>query len=117
MRARCGFLTHGIAVHFERRAAASEIDAVAEEVLAAETNTHRVLKRPGEGTNVVLTVTVRPQSPSLSVTPDGAQKRYDDIAPVHDRSSPLRHKNRGMVAGGTSFVSLTPHTGMLPSML
>jgi hypothetical protein len=62
MRARCGFLTHGIAVHFERRAAAAEIDAVAKEVLTAERkpDTHRVLKRPGEATGVVLTVTVSP---------------------------------------------------------
>jgi hypothetical protein len=35
MRAGCGSLAHGIAVHFERRAAAAEIDAVAEEILAA----------------------------------------------------------------------------------
>ena len=56
------FLTHGIAVHFERRAAAAEIDAVAEEVLTAERkpDTHRVLKCPSEATGVVLTVTVSP---------------------------------------------------------
>ena len=49
-------------VYFERRAAAAEIDAVAEEVLTAERkpDTHRVLKRPGEATGVVLTVTVSP---------------------------------------------------------
>ena len=48
--------------HFERRAAAAEIDAVAKEVLTAERkpDTHRVLKRPGEATGVVLTVTVSP---------------------------------------------------------
>jgi len=53
---------HGITIHFERRAAAAEIDAVAEEVLAAERkpDTQRVLKRPGEATGVVLTVTVSP---------------------------------------------------------
>ena len=41
---------HGITIHFERRAAAAEIDAVAEEVLAAERkpDTQRVLKRPSE---------------------------------------------------------------------
>src|SRR5215469_6471704 len=62
MCARCEFLTHGIAVHFEHRAAASEVDAVAEEILTAErkTDTHRVLKRPGESTGVVLTVAVSP---------------------------------------------------------
>jgi hypothetical protein len=60
--ARCGFLTHGIAVHFERRAAAAEIDAVAGEVLTAERkpDAHRVPKRPGEATGVVLTVAVSP---------------------------------------------------------
>ena len=38
-----------IAVYFEPRAAAAEINAVAEEVLAAERkpDTHRVLKRTG----------------------------------------------------------------------
>ena len=47
MRARCGFLTHGIAVHFERRAATGEIDALTEEILTAErkSDTHRVLER------------------------------------------------------------------------
>jgi hypothetical protein len=62
MRARCGFLTHGVTVHFECRAAAAEIDAVAEEVLTAKRkpDTHRVLKRPSEATGVVLTVTVSP---------------------------------------------------------
>jgi hypothetical protein len=33
------------------------------------------------------------------------------------RSSPSRHKNRCIVAGGTSAVSLTPHTAVLPSVL
>jgi hypothetical protein len=60
--ARCGFSAHGIAVYFERRAAAAEIGAVAEELLTAERkpDTHRVLKRPGEATGVMLTVTVCP---------------------------------------------------------
>ena len=55
-------LTHGIAIHFERRAAAAEIDAVAEEVLTAERkpDTYRVLKRPGEAVGIVLTVAVSP---------------------------------------------------------
>jgi hypothetical protein len=62
MRARRGFLTHSVAVHFERRAAAAEIHAVAEELLTAERkpDTHRVLKRPDEASGVVLTVTVSP---------------------------------------------------------
>jgi len=62
MRARCGFFTHGIAVHFERRAATGEIDALTEEILTAErkSDTHRVLERPGEATGVVLTVTIGP---------------------------------------------------------
>ena len=55
-------LTHGKVVHFERRAAAAEIDAVAKEALAAERkpDTHRILKRPGEATGVMLTITVSP---------------------------------------------------------
>ncbi len=59
---RPGLLAHGIAVYFEPRAAAAEINAVAEEVLAAERkpDAHSVLKRPGEATGVVLTVTVSP---------------------------------------------------------
>jgi hypothetical protein len=53
---------HGIAVHFERRAAAAEIDAVAKELLTAERkpDADRVLKRLGEATGVVLTVAVSP---------------------------------------------------------
>jgi len=60
MRARCRFLTHGIAVYVEHRAAAAEEEAVAEEVLTAERkpDTHRVLKCPGKATGVVLTITV-----------------------------------------------------------
>ena len=55
-------LTHGKVVHFERRVAAAEIDAVPEEFLTAERkpDTHRVLKRLDEATGVVLTVTVSP---------------------------------------------------------
>ena len=57
-----GFLTNGIAVHFEGRAATGEIDAVAEEVLTAECkpDPYCVLKRPGEAAGVVLTVAVSP---------------------------------------------------------
>jgi hypothetical protein len=54
--ARCGFLTYDIAVHFECRAAAAETPWPKKR----KPDIHRVLKRPGEATGVVLTIAVSP---------------------------------------------------------